>query len=128
MKMTGLTRVFSHEEIDPERPGHKEPCLNICRRELGGKGRRVVIPLQNLYQYWETDGLAAKAAEFTAVLYGGVFNKSDLLRVGNCIDAGLDELFKMMPARERTQSELEKEMEALGIKLSIDGKTIVDAT
>lgn len=128
MKRSGLTRIFSYEELDPERPGHKEPCLNICRRAIGGTGHRVVIPLANLYQYWENEQLAEKALEFTGVLFQGMFTKSDLLAVGNCIDDGLDELYKMKPAAELSPGELDRQMQALGIKFSVDGKTIVDAT
>ncbi|MDP2346724.1 MAG: hypothetical protein Q8N34_03250 [Gammaproteobacteria bacterium] len=124
----GLVRIFSHELIDPERPDHKEPCLNICRRTLGGQGKRVVIPLANLYQYWENADLAAKAVEFTGVLFDGCFGKGDLLAVGNCIDDGLDELFKMKPDMGPSKLDIENEMHRLGLKFSVDGRTVVDAS
>lgn len=123
-----LVRIFSYEEVDPERPGHKEPCMNICKRTVGGTGKRVVIPLQNLWQYWSSDSLGQKALEFAAVLFDNHFTKSDILAVGNCIDAGLDELFKMTPHEGMTQEEFEKTLAQHEVKMAINGKIIVDAT
>jgi len=123
----GLVRIYSYEEVDPENPGHKEPCMNICRR-AGGKGTRIVIPLMNLYEYWGTAGLAAKAVEFTSQLFGNPFSKSDLLIVGNLVDDGLDELFRMKPELEKTKFQVDQEIERLGIKFSINGETILDAS
>ena len=128
LKRSPLVRIYSYEKLDETRPDHKEPCLNICRRVIGGTGKRVVIPLCNLYQYWENADLAAKAVEFAGVLFDNCFSKSDLLAVGNCIDDGLDQLFKMKPDLGPSKLDLENEMARLGLKFTVNGKVVMDAS
>jgi len=122
-----LVRIYSHEALDPDHPDDKEPCMNICRRAFG-RGRRVVIPLRNAYQYVETGDLIAKAAQFAAVLYDGVFNRSQVVNICNVIDDGLYDLLTQKPHEGRSAADLENEMDRLGLVLTVNGEAVIDAT
>ncbi|HEY0963481.1 MAG TPA: hypothetical protein VGE69_14105 [Pseudomonadales bacterium] len=127
MSLNGnLVRIFSHVALDPDRPHDKTACMNICRKTLSGAGYRVVIPLDNAYQYVQTGDLIAKAVEFAHVLYQGTFTRSQVVGICNVIDDGLYELLNMLPPEERRQIDIENEMDRLGVVFRVNDEAIID--
>ena len=123
-----LVRIFSFENLDPSEPDTQTHCMNICRKTLDGRGLRVVIPVSLAYQYVENDELHMKAMQYAQTLYEGAFTKSQVMGICNCIDDGLRELIMHKPAPEKSQADIENEMDRLDLVLTVGGEKIIDAS
>ncbi len=126
IKGSNFIIMFTHSEIN----GREQPVMAICGKRARSS---YFVPMDNAYLY--ADSISG---EPTDALMKLVVNACEALDLGNdkyiiyelmsaIVDA-LPELLSMPPASTETHKEMMAKVEASGLKVMIDGESIIDAS
>lgn len=124
-----VTGLGQEPDPDPENPGVDEPVLYLSRN-----GHTVCIMLKNLHFFCKyrdvVDGefLLSSAAEYAKQLFPPDPNRWEVQALASIIENSLIDLLLAYPPELPTKAEIEAKMIAHGMKFSVGGKVIVDAT
>ena len=126
IKGSNFIIMFTHSEIN----GREQPVMAICGKRMRSS---YFIPLDNAYLYADsvlgepTDALMQLVVSIREVLALGEdrYITSELMTA--IVDA-LPELIEMPPPATETHKEMMAKVEASGLKVMIDGESIIDAS
>jgi len=113
----------------------EQPMLVLWRVRTGRQRYKVMIPQRLAHVFVSeadnVDGSAlyTRCSTYCDVLYGhGQWLPGEAKAVCDLVLDNLDKLIRMPPAPDKSKKEVEKAIERAGLKFTVNGTTLVDAS
>ncbi len=127
----GYHVFFKHIEHEFEGSMEEEGVMCIARQSTADRQHRklVMIPQSIAHAfYYDDEQLLFRCVDYCDRLFGGFYSRDDIINLASIIENFLDDLVMMPPKQEQTAKAVERLIERAGLKASIDGQILVDAS